>query len=43
MKYAIRSVRNKVAGAQDLISVYLVGTFSTKISVYRIVVMYLGK
>lgn len=43
MKFAIRSVQNKVAGAQDHINVCLVGTFSTTISVYRIVIIYLGK
>lgn len=43
MKYVTRSVQNKVAGAQDRISVCLVGTFSTTIGVYRTVVMYLGK
>jgi len=43
MKYAIRNVQNKVAGAQDRISVCRVGTSSTTISVYQTVVMYLGK
>lgn len=43
MKYATRSVQNKVAGDQDPINVCLVETFSMTTSVYQTVVMYLGK
>lgn len=42
MKYAILSVQNKVAGAQDHINVCLVEISSTIISVYRIVFTCLG-
>lgn len=43
MKFVILSVRNKVAGAQDHISVCLVETFNMTTSVYQTVVTYLGK
>lgn len=43
MKYAIQSVRNRDAGAQDRINVYLAGISNTTISVCQTAVMCLGK
>lgn len=43
MKYVIPNVRNKVVGAQDHISVYLVEISNMITNVYQIVIIYLGK